>query len=91
MLSGTCTQVIDGETIEVDYSARVRLRDVHAPGTNEEGHEEARLNLEALLLDQTVYYVATGRSGMTTVADVWMDLFNVNEYVRGLETAHQGM
>ena len=91
MLIGTCTQVIDGETIEVDYSARVQLRDVHAPCWWEEGHEEARLNLEALLLDQTVSYVAIGPQGPTAIAEVWVDSFNVNDYMRSLGDAHQGI
>jgi len=88
MLSGTCTQVIDGATIEVDFATLVRLRDVHAPGQFDEGHDEARANLEALVLDQTVNYVAAGRSGLSMLADVWVDSFSVNEYMRGCCLSH---
>jgi endonuclease YncB( thermonuclease family) len=59
--SGVVSQVLDGDTIEVDGLGRVRLVGVDAPEVGECGSQGAEERLSALVLGREVQLVAGGQ------------------------------
>ena len=47
-ITGICTRVIDGDTIEVDNIGRVRLVGINTPETNALGYDTSRRFVEKL-------------------------------------------
>lgn len=53
-ITGLCTRVIDGDTIEVDNIGRVRLVGINTPETNALGYDTSRRFVEKLCQNQEV-------------------------------------
>lgn len=53
-ITGICTRVIDGDTIEVDNIGRVRLVGINTPETNALGYDTSRRFVEKLCQNQEV-------------------------------------
>lgn len=54
-VSGVVTNVVDGDTLDVEGFGRVRLADVDAPEMDTPGGRAAKFFAETWLLDETVY------------------------------------
>lgn len=53
--SVTVTRIVDGDTVELADKSKVRLGGINAPEKNENYYEEAKENLELLVLDRQVH------------------------------------
>ncbi|MGB9837625.1 thermonuclease family protein [Methanothermobacter sp.] len=52
--SGVCTYVVDGDTIDVSGTGRIRLVGVNTPERGEPGYREAKDFMQSMCLSRTV-------------------------------------
>jgi endonuclease YncB( thermonuclease family) len=81
----TCTYVDDGDTFQTAKSDWIRLTNVCAPDSDEDGYAEAKNILSNLILNKEITYEQVGISYNRIVAEVWVGEINVNEYMRRKE------
>ena len=82
-----CIYVHDGGTFQTAKGDCIRLANVCAPGSGEDGHEEAKNILSNLILNREIVYEQVGVSYNRILAEVWIGEINVNEYMRRKEYA----
>ena len=84
--TGTCIQVIDGDSLNVqhiDGVARLRLARVRAPErTQFLGWRAAKALLERLVLNRVVSYVVTRDIFGRLIAEVSVGTVNANDFMR---------
>ena len=81
-----CVRVIDGDTFVTDTNVTVRLARVETPKSGTPTGDKAKIQLSDMILGKPVTYesVATDSYGRT-VAEVWVDGNNINDYMRSLD------
>ncbi len=87
------SDVIDGDTIELDNGARVRLAGINAPEKGELCYDEAKEYLEKAILLKNVRVVEYGRGKYGRVlAEVYLNGENINKKMleKGLANAYHG-
>ena len=77
-----CIYVDDGDTFQTAKGDWIRLANVCAPDSGEEGYAEAKNMLSNLILNKEIAYELVGTSYNRIVAEVWVEGINVNEYMR---------
>ena len=86
MRTGTCTAVLDGDTILLDRGGtRLRYCNVWAPGANTPLGSELKAYNERLVLGKQVSYLPNGHvhwDSMGLIADVYVDGVWVNQELR---------
>ena len=80
--SATCIYVDDGDTFQTARGERIRLANVCAPNSGEDGYAEAKNILSNIILNKEISYELIGGSFYRIVAEVWVGEINVNEYMR---------
>ncbi len=78
----TCIYVDDGDTFQTAKGDWIRLTNVCAPDSGENGYEEAKNILSNLILNMEITYEQVGTSYNRILAEVWIGEINVNEYMR---------
>ena len=78
----TCIYVDDGDTFQTAKGDWIRLANVCAPNSGEDGYAEAKNILSNLILNKEISYEQVGTSYNRIVAEVWVGEINVNEYMR---------
>ena len=53
--SGNCSNIVDGDTIDVQGVGRIRLADVDSPESGEAGYQEAKNHITSLIYGKDVY------------------------------------
>jgi len=81
-----CVRVIDGDTFVTDTDVTIRLARVDTPKSGTPTGDKAKAQLSDMILGKPITYesVATDHYGRT-VAEVWVDGDNVNDYMRSLD------
>ena len=78
----TCIYVNDGDTFQTAKGEWIRLADVYAPNSGEDGYTEAKNVLSNIILNNEIAYEIVGTSYYRIEAEVWVGGINVNEYMR---------
>ncbi|MFX1257550.1 MAG: thermonuclease family protein [Promethearchaeota archaeon] len=53
--SGIITYIVDGDTCDMEDLGRIRLADINAPESSEEGYQEAKDYLSSLIYEEFVF------------------------------------
>ncbi len=53
-VSGNCSNIIDGDTVDVQTVGRIRLADIDAPESGEAGYQEAKNHITSLIYGKKV-------------------------------------
>ena len=78
----TFVYVDDGDTFQTAKGEWIRLANVDAPNSGEDGYTEAKNILSNLILNKEIAYELVETSYNCIVAEVWVREINVNEYIR---------
>ena len=80
--SGVCTHVVDGDTIDVEGTGRIRLVGVNTPERGEPGYSEAKEFVKSMCLSRTVQLDIDDAKGHDkygrVLAVVYVDGVNLN-------------
>ena len=76
-----CIYIDDGDTFQTAKGDWIRLANVCAPDSGEDGYAEAKNILSNLILNKEIAYEQVGISYNRIVAEVWVGGINVNEYM----------
>ena len=79
---GAICTYIDDDTFKTARGEWIRLANVCAPDSGEDGYAEAKNILSGLILNMKIAYELVGTSVNPIVAEVWVGEINVNEYMR---------
>ena len=77
-----CMYVDGGDTFQTAKEDWIRLANICAPDSGEDGYEEAKNILSNLILNKEIAYELVWTSYNRIVAKVWVGEINVNEYMR---------
>ena len=77
-----CIYIDDGDTFQTAKGDWIRLANVCAPDSGEDGYAEAKNILSNLILNKEIAHEQVETSYKRIVAEVWIGEINVNEYMR---------
>lgn len=79
----TCEYVQDGDTFRTTAQTWIRLARVNTPKLDSLEREKARMILIGLILQKSIAYEPVETDvHENTVAEVWVDMMNINNYMR---------